>query len=189
MSRIDQLRKNYQRLCGLPWDEKLAGSQRVWIAVYDKEDERKLRLRIGLFEEATHQSGHRWQAVDLTNVFPDWLCSPPYSDYASSYFESPTRLGKAPLAAFKQFVAQRINQVLDASPSPEETVVAVYGVGSLFGFVRVSEVIPLVESRIRGRMLVLFPGVYEQNNYRMLDARDGWNYLAIPITSSEGDQR
>jgi len=36
---------------------------------------------------------------------------------------------------------------------------------------------------------VLFPGVYEQNNYRMLDARDGWNYLAIPITSSEGDQR
>ncbi len=129
MSRIDQLRKNYQRLCGLPWDDKLAGSQRVWIAVYDKEDERKLRLRIGLFEEATHQSGHRWQAVDLTNAFPDWLCSPPYSDYASSYFESPTRLGKAPLAAFKQFVAQRINQVLDASPSPEETVVAVYGVG------------------------------------------------------------
>ena len=110
MSRIDQLRKNYQRLCGLPWDDKLAGSQRVWIAVYDKEDERKLRLRIGLFEEATHQSGHRWQAVDLTNAFPDWLCSPPYSDYASSYFESPTRLGKAPLAAFKQFVAQRINQ-------------------------------------------------------------------------------
>ena len=67
-------------------------------------------------------------------------------------------IGKAPLAAFKQFVAQRINQVLDASPSPEETVVAVYGVGSLFGFVRISEVIPLVEAHIRGRLLVLFPG-------------------------------
>ena len=49
--------------------------------------------------------------------------------------------------------------------------------------------IPLVETHIRGRLLVLFPGVYEQNNYRLLDARDGWNYLAIPITSSEGDQR
>ena len=61
MSRIDQLRKNYQRICGLPWDRKLAGSQRVWLAVYDKEDERKLRLRLGLFEEATHQAGHRWQ--------------------------------------------------------------------------------------------------------------------------------
>src|SRR5208282_4956442 len=189
MNRIDLLKKNYQRLCEHSWDRNVAGAQRVWIAVYDKEDERKLRLRIGLFEEATHQSGHHWQTVDLTNSFPDWLCSPPYSDYASSYFESPTRLGKAPLTAFKQFVAQRINHVLDASPSPEETVVAVYGVGSLFGFVRVSEVIPLVESHIRGRLLVLFPGVYEQNNYRMLDARDGWNYLAIPITSSEGDQR
>ncbi len=189
MSRIDQLRKNYQRLCGLPWDDKLAGSQRVWMAVYDKEDERKLRLRIGLFEEATHQSGHRWQAVDLTNAFPDWLCSPPYRITPRVTSILPRDWGKAPLAAFKQFVAQRINQVLDASPSPEETVVAVYGVGSLFGFVRVSEVIPLVESHIRGRLLVLFPGVYEQNNYRMLDARDGWNYLAIPITSSEGDQR
>jgi hypothetical protein len=98
-------------------------------------------------------------------------------------------LGKAPLAAFKQFVAQRINHVLDTTPSPEDTVVALYGVGSLFGFARISEVIPLVESRIRGRLLVLFPGVYEQNNYRLLDARDGWNYLAIPITSSEGVER
>jgi hypothetical protein len=104
------------------------------------------------------------------NAFPDWLCSPLYTDYASSYFESPTRLGKAPLAAFKQ-------------------VVAVYGVGSLFGFVRLSEVIPLVENQIQGRLLVLFQGVYENNNYLMLDARDGWNYLAIPITSSEGVER
>jgi hypothetical protein len=189
MSRIDQLRKNYQRVCSLPWDQKLAGQQRVWIAVYDKEDERKLRLRIGLFEEATHQSGHRWQAIDLTDAFPEWLCSPPYSEYAGSYFESPTRLGKAPLAAFKLYVAQRINHVLDTAPSPEDTVVALYGVGSLFGFVRISEVSPLVESHIWGRLLVLFPGVYEQNNYRLLDARDGWNYLAIPITTSEGVDR
>ena len=53
MSRIDPLRKNYQRICGLPWDRNVAGAQRVWLAVYDKEDERKLRLRLGLFEEAT----------------------------------------------------------------------------------------------------------------------------------------
>ena len=25
-------------------------------------------------------------------------------------------------------------------------------------------------------------GQYEQNNYRLLDARDGWNYLAVPIS-------
>ena len=114
---------------------------------------------------------------------------PANSDYAASYFESPTRLGKAPLAEFKQFVARRINQVLDASPSPEDTVVAVYGVASLFGFLRISEILPLVEAHIRGRLLVFFPGVYEQNNYRLLDARDGWNYLAVPITTSEGELR
>jgi hypothetical protein len=186
MSRIDQLRKNYQRLCGLPWDDKLAGAQRVWVAVYDKEDERKLRFRIGLFEEATHQAGHRWGAIDLTDAFAEWLCSPPYADYAQSYFETPSLLDEAPLADFRRFVADRINQALGGAEVPEDTVVAVYGVASLFGFARLSEILPLVESRIRGRLLVLFPGVYEQNNYRLLDARDGWNYLADPITSSEG---
>jgi len=43
-----------------------------------------------------------------------------------------------------------------------------------------------VESSIRGRLLVFFPGEYENNNYRLLDARDGWNYLAVPITAREG---
>ena len=33
-----------------------------------------------------------------------------------------------------------------------------------------------------GRLVVFFPGQFEQNNYRLLDARDGWNYLAVPIT-------
>ena len=60
-------------------------AQRVWLAVYDKEDERKLRLRLGLFKEATEQAGRDWHAVDFTNAFADWLCSPPYSDFAESY--------------------------------------------------------------------------------------------------------
>lgn len=68
MSRIDLLRKNYQRICGLPWDRNVAGPQRVWLAVYDKEDERKLRLRLGLFKEATEQVGHHWRAVDFTSA-------------------------------------------------------------------------------------------------------------------------
>jgi hypothetical protein len=39
---------------------------------------------------------------------------------------------------------------------------------------------------IRGRLVVFFPGEYEDNNYRLLDARDGWNYLAVPITLHNG---
>ncbi len=69
MSRIDVLRRNYQRICSLPWDRNIAGPQRVWLAVYDKEDERKLRLRLGFFEEVTHQAGHHWHCLDLTDAF------------------------------------------------------------------------------------------------------------------------
>jgi hypothetical protein len=39
-----------------------------------------------------------------------------------------------------------------------------------------------VEGDIRGRLVIFFPGEYDSNNYRLLDARDGWNYLAVPIT-------
>jgi hypothetical protein len=189
MSRIDQLRKNYLRICGLPWDRNVAGAQRVWLAVYDKEDERKLRLRLGLFKEATEQAGHHWHAVDFTSAFADWLCSPPYSDYAESYFESPSRFGTAPMAALKKAVAAQLTHTLQTVQPAEDTVVAVYGVASLFGFLRISEILPMCENAIRGRLLVFFPGVYEQDNYRLLDARDGWNYHAVPITASEGDFR
>jgi hypothetical protein len=97
MSRIDLLRKNYQRICGLPWDQNVAGPQRVWLAVYDKEDERKLRLRLALFKETTEQTGHSWLALDFTDTFANWLCSPPYSDYAESYFECKRRSNSAAL--------------------------------------------------------------------------------------------
>jgi hypothetical protein len=40
----------------------------------------------------------------------------------------------------------------------------------------------MVESDIRGRLVVFFPGHLERSNYRLLDARDGWNYMAVPIT-------
>ena len=50
------------------------------------------------------------------------------------------------------------------------------------GFLRVSELIQSVEPSIRGRLVVFFPGTKNDNNYRLLDARDGWSYLAQPIT-------
>jgi len=189
MSKIDLLKKNYQRICSLPWDRNVSGAQKVWLAVYEKEDERRLRLRIGLFEEATIQSGHKWMLLDLTDAFPAWLCTPPYSDYSESYFESPSRLGSAPLAAFKKSVASKISEALKGNDVDENSVIAVAGVASLFGFLRISEILPMIESDIRGRLLVFFPGVYEQDNYRLLDARDGWNYHAVPITAGEGEIR
>lgn len=188
MSRIDDLRRNYQRICSLPWDRHTAGSQRVWIAVYPPEDERKLRLRIGMFEETTQAAKRHWLRCDLTDSFATWLSSPPYSDYSKSYFEAPMRLGSAPMAHYKQFVAAQLRGALSAGRSSDDRVVAVTGIAGLFGLARISEILPMIEGDIKGRLLVFFPGVYEQNNYRLLDARDGWNYHAVPITAHDGEQ-
>src|SRR5215204_5274233 len=108
MSRIDALRRNYQRVCGQHWDRNVAGPQRVWQAVYDKEDERKLRLRLGLFEEATLHAQHKWKLVDLTNAFADWICSPENASFAEGYFESPDLLDDGVLADFREFVVSKI---------------------------------------------------------------------------------
>ena len=42
-----------------------------------------------------------------------------------------------------------------------------------------------LEPAIRGRLVVFFPGSHEKNVYRLLDARDGWGYMAFPITLNE----
>ena len=188
MSKIDVLRRNYQRICGLPWDRHVAGPQRIWLAVYDKEDERRLRLRLGLFEETTRALGYSWHHLDLTDAFAHWLCSPPYADFAESYFAAPSKLPQSALAHFKKAVAESLRDAFGSLKAPDRTVVAVSGVASLFGFGRISEVLPLIEGHIPGRLLVFFPGTYENHNYRLLDARarDGWNYHAVPITCDEG---
>ena len=189
MTRIELLKKNFQRVCGLPWDRNVSGAQRVWLAIYDKEDERKLRSRLGLFEEAAHLTSHSWHSLDLTDAFADWMTGPTNASYSASYFESPELLDDAVLADFKQWLVARILAVLDGVPNPEDAVLGVYGVASLFGFLKISELLPQIEGRVRGRLLVFFPGAYEQNNYRLLDARDGWNYHAVPITASETEAR
>jgi hypothetical protein len=85
-----------------------------------------------------------------------------------------------------QHAAGRLREALTAGDVDDDTVIAVQGVACLFGFTRVSLVLKEVVKDIRGRLVVFFPGEYEDNNYRLLDARDGWNYLAVPITLHNG---
>jgi len=64
-------------------------------------------------------------------------------------------------------------------------VVGVLGAGTLFGLgdsVKVSALLDALNEAVAGRLLVFFPGEHEGNSCRLLDARDGWNYLATPIT-------
>jgi hypothetical protein len=108
------------------------------------------------------------------------------TDYRDVYFEEPETLEMKLRSNFVQYAAELLRQALTAEGADEDTVVAVQGIACLFGFTRVSLMLKEVVKDIRGRLVVFFPGEYEDNNYRLLDARDGWNYLAVPITLHNG---
>ncbi len=179
MSRIQQLAKTYGQHIATAWQRTIADSQRVIMIVYDKELERDILAHKGEFEIATKRANHDWQEVNVAPAFAEWIAA---AEYRDAYFESPDDLQLKLESEFTAFVASRIRAVLNSEDVTDRTVVAVYGVGGLFAFTRISQVLKLVEPEIRGRLVVFFPGQYEQNNYRLLDARDGWNYLATPIT-------
>ncbi|MNG27944.1 hypothetical protein D3C84_1131270 [compost metagenome] len=65
----------------------------------------------------------------------------------------------------------------------DKTLVALVGCGTLFGFASVSDFVKQLAEHVPGRLLVLFPGEYINNGYRLLDARDGWGYQATAITA------
>jgi len=88
---------------------------------------------------------------------------------------------------FLQFAAGQLRAALTDSKADENSVVAGFGVASLYGLTKMSLVLKEVENEIRGRLVLFFPGEYENQNYRLLDARDGWNYLAVPITLHSGE--
>ena len=180
VASIEGLVKSYERYVGREWTRNVAPQERVWFALYDPRDERRLRLRLGAFEEATVRAGHPWLACDLTDEFACWMAS---QDYRESYFESPEDLTEDLLDDFAEQVAGAVVDRLNGPEADANTLVAVYGVAALFGLLRVSRLLELISPEVRGRLLVFFPGEHENGSYRLLDARDGWNYLAIPITS------
>jgi len=179
MNEIERLHTEYERFVRTPWDRTLAGAQKVWFAIYDPAQERRLRLRIPDFEVATRNAGHGWVSIDLTNSFAHWMAQ---HDYREAYFEEPELMVTA-LDEFAAAIADQVIATLTSDTVDEQTVVAIAGLATLFGLTRASKLLRTVDASIRGRMLVFFPGQHEGSNYRLLDARDGWNYLAVPIAA------
>ena len=179
MSKLDKLLREYGNHISIPWQQGQAGAQRVIFIVHDKADELRFRTKVDEFEIATKSAGHNWQLLDLTNSFPEWMTR---LDYHDTYFEAPEDIeGLLP-----QFVDSVVSAIIDQLTQPDvddHSVVAIMGIACLFGFARVSEIVQRAAPHIRGRLVVFFPGTYEVNNYHLLDARDGWNYLAVPITA------
>ncbi|MBR8283938.1 BREX protein BrxB domain-containing protein [Burkholderia vietnamiensis] len=185
-SKVAKLVSAYREHLTVPWQAGLAAIQRVIFAVYDKADELRLRANVGEFELATQQAGKKWLLLDVTNAFPEWMAAQEYRD---AYFESPEDLAGYQAGELTEFVADlsaKLKARINAEAGPD-TVVAMLGVGTLFGLARVSSVVESIKEAVEGRLLVFFPGEHhpENHTYRLLDARDGWNYLAVPLLAQD----
>jgi hypothetical protein len=180
MSNIDRLLSNYSRQVRLPWSANMSGKQRVWFAVYPPGEERRVRARLPQFEALTLEANHGWFKVDLTRLLPEFLAA---HRYREAIFQSPQHLRVG--SELEVRAAALVNQTCSLSEANASSVVAVTGLASLFDLVRVSNLVERVEDSVSGRLLVFFPGEYAGNVYRFMDARAGFNYMAVPITSTE----
>lgn len=180
MSYLDKLLKSYAEHISLPWQGIRSGPERTIIARYDKEDERRLRLRGGEFQDATERVGHRWLLLDVTHAFAQWMAQ---QEYREAYFETPQALEGYEvglLSEFTEHLLRSLAEQVKAGAGPNH-VVALLGAGALFGVSRVSKLMEGLAPMVGGRLLVFFPGERHENNWRLLGARDGWNYLAVPL--------
>ena len=177
-NRLNRLLQSYSNHISLPWIGGLANEQRVLFAVYHKEDELKLRARIPEFQLATETAGHPWLELDITRLFPQWMAK---QKYREDYFEDPESLSPKFKTFARESVAALAEQIADQADS--NTLVALVGGGTLFGFASVTDFVKQLAEHVPGRLLVLFPGEYINNTYRLLDARDGWGYQATAITA------
>jgi hypothetical protein len=180
MSKIDILLNNYENVIAIPWRD-LAPAQRVIFAVYQGMDERRLRAKICEFEIVTRNLSHGWAHFDLTNSFAQWMNS---QKYAKSYYQKPILISNI-LQRYEEYIGDGFYDFIKKSQVTDEDVVAISGVGSVFGFIKVHDLVERLAPKVKGRLLVFFPGSYEDNNYRLLDGYDGWNYHALPITCNE----
>ncbi len=178
-TRIDLLIEAYEKVVNEPWASALSGQERTWFLVYDPAEQRKIDLQLSDFETAAIKAGKKWKCISMKNCFPAWMSNHEYRD---DYFNNPEYIVDQLEAEFIPFAIQFLKDELKKLDQDQNTLIAIKDVSSLFGFVRLSEVLKSCDKDFQGRLLIFFPGEFEQNHYRLLDARDGWDYLARPIT-------
>lgn len=175
MSKIDKLISEFERNVNLPWRKRAAGMQKVWFVVFDPSYEREVRARMDEFKLVTRRADHTWVQCDLTDAFPEWMAA---HEYREGHFDDPDDL-EFIMPDFLEYLEERVRARL--ADAEENSLFVLTGVGTLFGFVYVSGLVDAIASAIPGRLAVFFPGRHEKNRYRLLDARDGWDYHALPI--------
>ena len=134
MGRIEDLAETYLKHISTPWQRTVSGAERVIMVVYDPDLERLLRTRRSAFDHATREAGYDFFEVDVTGSFATWMAA---DEYREAYFEAPDDLKLKLERDFPEFVAQQIRETLVKPEVGERSVVAIVGVGALFGFTRV----------------------------------------------------
>ena len=175
MNTFDDILAAYQRHIQLPWANDVPSVGRVWIVWYEKTLQRRFTGRLGEFEHATLKAGHGWHHLDLAPWFGRWIAQ---HEFFVGLLEQPKEI-RGLLQDIEDQLVSDVKRVL-AVCSPND-VLAVDGCGALFGVARVSNLIGKIAEAVPGRLLIGFPGKHSGGVYRLLDARDGWNYHAVPI--------
>jgi hypothetical protein len=176
---VENLLAAFRARLAVPWRPDEAAAGRVWMLWYDKTLERRVRGRLAEFRLAAEQSGKGWHEFDLAPEFGTWVASQTWFERAS---KRPATLGTV-LPDFETYLARQLHECL--ARCGRNDILALTGAASLFGLTRASTLIKNVADAVPGRLLVTFPGTHQGGIYRLLDARDGWSYLAVPIPSSE----
>ncbi len=175
MATFEEILSHYRRYVALPWQRDVPPAGRVWIAWYEKVLERRVRGQLHEFHHLTKAAGHGWSHLDLATIFPAWLAS---HEFFRALLDQPEEI-RGLLLDFEVHIAATVKYALVNCGSND--VFALTGCGSLFGLARVSTLISRIAPSIPGRLLLTFPGRHTSGVYRLLDARDGWDYHAIPI--------
>jgi len=178
ISRIEQLAAIFRDHVAVGWPGSSSGAQRVIMIVYDQNEERTLRKKVDLFAQAAHAHQYGWHRIDLTCAFADWLGA---HRYREEYFGEPDMLLAGANERFTKYAADEILKALKRSEHTDREIVGLIGAGTVFGVASLSDILARVDHAIKGRLAVFFPGRTRDGRYRLLDARDGWDYHAVAI--------
>jgi hypothetical protein len=186
MSRVDNLVSNYKSHLSVPIQPGLPMSQRTWFLVYPPEDERRVMNRVEEFGLATSSADLQWRTIDLSGSFSSWMDTfePDERDVCLA---DPQLIEEYADPGYIDFVISTINHTFSEIPSEnaDRTVVALCGLMELFDFIHVSSIVEGLNNSFPGIIAVFFPGEREQNTYKFIGARTGWDYLAVPILSEK----
>ena len=175
MNSFDDILGAYARQIQLPWADDTPPAGRVWIVWFEKALQRRFTGRLGEFQHATVKAGHGWRQLNLSPWFGNWIAR---HEFFEALVQQPKELRGILPDIEEELIKTLKGELKNCSVND---VLAVDGCGSLFGIGRISTLISRIADAIPGRLLIGFPGKHAGGVYRLLDARDGWNYHAIPI--------